>query len=88
MDMDFLLSNNAFDTSKILENLNEKMQEFSQYNRSMLVIDVDSIVGVTESISESNMGPSSSYSLGDQSLFKVVVHYANSLPFISKEREQ
>ena len=87
MDQDFRLSNNAFDESKIMENINEKMQEFTSYEKSLLIIDVDSLVGVVQSVSYSSMGPSTSYNLSDSKLYNVVIHYANSSPKILSESE-
>ena len=45
------MSNNAFDESKIKENITEKMQEFNNYEKSLLIIDVDSLVGVVKNVS-------------------------------------
>ena len=41
-----------------METIAEKLNEISEYPRSLLVIDVDSLAGVSVSVSESGMGPS------------------------------
>mgnify|MGYP000921753514 FL=1 len=82
MDQDFLLSNNAFDEAKIKENITEKMQEFSCYEKSLLIVDVDSLVGIAKSVSESSMGISTSYNVTDNRLYSMIIHYARSLPKI------
>jgi len=88
MDQDFLLSSNAFDESKIKENITEKMLEFNCYQKSLLIIDVDSIVGMVSSISDSSMGESNSYNLSDAHLYNIIIHYANSLPRIMENPER
>jgi len=88
MDQDFLLSNNAFDESKIKENMTEKMQEFSHYKKSILIIDVDSLIGgIHRSTSISSMGPSTSSNINDPRLYGMIMHYATSLPQILKDSE-
>ena len=87
MDQDFLLSNNAFDETKVKENINEKMQEFNNYEKSMLIIDFDSLVGVSRSVSNSNMGPSTSFSVSDPRIYNLILHYATALPQISDKTE-
>ena len=82
MDQDFLLANNAFDDTKIKESITEKMQEFNCYPKSLLIVDVDSLVGMVKSVSESSMGPSNSYSLSDSKLYSMIIHYARSIPKI------
>ncbi len=86
-DLDFLLNNSSFDDSKTLENLADKIQEISQYDRSMLILDVDSLAGTSCSKSESSMGPSDSYSISNQKLFSFIVHSANSRSFISQSKQ-
>ena len=63
------------------------MQEFNCYEKSLLIIDVDSLVGVTQSISHSSMDPSTSYSLLDTKLYSMIIHYAKSLPKILNNSE-
>lgn len=87
MDQDFLLANNAFDESKIKENITEKMQEFNCYEKSLLIVDVDSLAGMTKSVSESSMGGSTSYNLSDSKVYSMIIHYARSLPKILQNSE-
>ena len=87
MDQDFLLANNAFDETKIKENITEKMQEFNSYEKSLLIVDVDSLVGMVKSVNESSMGISNSYSLSDSKLYSMIIHYARSLPKLLSSSE-
>ncbi len=41
--------NSAFDDNKIMECIAEKMMEVDNYDRSMLIIDVDNLVGISAS---------------------------------------
>ena len=63
------------------------MQEFSNYEKSLLIIDFDSLVGVSRSISNSNMGPSTSFSVSDPRIYNLILHYATAIPQISKKSE-
>ena len=87
MDQEFLLANNAFDESKVKENINEKMQEFNNYEKSLLIIDFDSLVGVSKSTSTSSMGVSTSYNVSDPKIYNLILHYATSLASISLSSE-
>jgi len=88
LDMDMLLSNNAFEDSKIMESIKERRQEIlGDYLKTLYVIDVDSLVGVTESSSTSNMGPSTSKSISSHKLFTYIIEEAVKLPKMTKDRE-
>lgn len=84
---DFLLDNNAFDESKIMENINEKFQELGAYDRSLLIVDMDSLCGVNLSKSESGMGPTTSYSLSNSKLFHLGIHWINTKVQMSESKE-
>ncbi|CAF1505896.1 unnamed protein product, partial [Adineta steineri] len=60
IDTDFLSKNNAFDENKIFELLATTFAECDEYNRSMFIFDIDSLIML--SISDSNMSQSTSIS--------------------------
>ncbi|CAF0950295.1 unnamed protein product [Rotaria sordida] len=60
IDTDFLSKNNALDDNKILELLATTFAECDEYNRSMFIFDIDSLIML--SISDSNMPQSTSIS--------------------------
>lgn len=78
-DVSMLLSNAAFDDNTIMECVLEKKDEWQQYKRSMAIFDVDSLIGVTENMSDSSMGQSNSYSITNNRLWQqVVIQTCNS----------
>jgi len=54
-DLDLLLSNAAFDDNKAMESLTNAVNECGEYPRSMAIFDMDSLVGVNDNESVSNM---------------------------------
>ncbi len=54
-DLDLLLSSAAFDDNKAMENLTDKVNECGEYIKSMAIFDLDSLVGVNDNESISNM---------------------------------
>ena len=70
-----------------MENISEKMSEFENYDKSLLIIDVDSMCGLTESLSKSNMGISNSYNLSDAKIYTLMLHYAKTKANILKNKE-
>jgi hypothetical protein len=81
IDLQSLINNAAYDDSKAQENINEIIYEMNEYPKSMLIIDLDSVVG--SSISESDgMGKSTSKSITNQKLFFYVRDIANNYPKI------
>jgi hypothetical protein len=54
-DLDLLLSSAAFDDNKAMENLTDKVNECGEYVKSMAIFDLDSLVGVNDNESISNM---------------------------------
>lgn len=78
-DVSMLLGNSAFDDNTAMECVLEKIGEWQQYDSSMAVFDVDSLIGVSENMSDSSMGQTSSYSISNNRLWhQVVVQTANS----------
>ncbi|CAF4918759.1 unnamed protein product, partial [Rotaria sp. Silwood1] len=60
IDLNFLTKQNAFDENQIFEILTTTFLECNEYNRSMLIFDIDSLIML--SISDSNMSKSKSIS--------------------------
>jgi hypothetical protein len=78
-DTSMLLNNAAFDDNTVMECVLEKLGEWQQYQRSMAIFDVDSLIGVSENMSDSSMGQSSSYSITNNRLWhQVIIEKANS----------
>ncbi|CAF3659034.1 unnamed protein product [Rotaria sp. Silwood1] len=69
IDLNLLSSKGAYDEKKIFETLKERYDECMEYKRSMIVYDLDSLVGVNQSESESSMGTSTSTSIVSQSIY-------------------
>ena len=78
-DTSMLLNNAAFDDNTVMECVLEKLGEWQQYQRSMAIFDVDSLIGVSENMSDSSMGQSNSYSITNNRLWhQVVIQTTNS----------
>jgi hypothetical protein len=73
-DMDMLLGNAAYDDSKAAEIIQEKIDECTKYAKAIAIVDLDSIVGLTDSESSSSMGLSSSYSIANMRMFSLMMN--------------
>ena len=82
IDLQSLVNNQAFDEQKTLENINEVLIEMKEYPNSLLVFDLDSLVTVTVSESNSGMGISTSYGMNNHKLFYYIKDLANSQSFV------
>ncbi|CAF1043150.1 unnamed protein product, partial [Didymodactylos carnosus] len=69
IDLNLLSSKGAYDEKKVFETLKERYDECMEYKRSMIVYDLDSLIGVNKSESESSMGTSTSSSVVNQSIY-------------------
>jgi hypothetical protein len=72
IDLNLLSSKGAHDEKKIFETLKERYDECMEYERSMIIYDLDSLVGVNKSESESSMGTSTSSSVVNQSIYSYI----------------
>ncbi len=72
IDTDALVSASAFDEASIAELVNEALEEFDKFDNGLIVFDVDTLVGVSES--QSGMNDSSSYSVQNQRLWQNILH--------------
>ena len=69
IDLNLLSSRGAYEEKKIFETLRERYDECMEYKRSMIVYDLDSLIGVTESESDSSMGVSTSTNLVNHGVY-------------------
>lgn len=72
VDLNLLASQGAFDEKKVFETLKERYDECIAYDRSMIIYDLDALVGINKSESDSSMGRSSSSSIVNQSVYTYV----------------
>ncbi len=72
VDLNLLASQGAHDEKKVFETLKDRYDECVAYTRSMIVYDLDALVGVNKSESDSNMGRSTSSSVVNQSIYTYV----------------
>ena len=69
IDLNLLSSKGAHDEKKIFETLKERYDECMEYKSSMIIYDLDSLIGVNKSESESSMGTSVSSSVVNQNIY-------------------
>lgn len=72
-DREFLNNKEAYDTKKQLEVLNEYIGEARAYDKEMILFDLDSLIEVNVSVSESSMGPTESYSIRNHDIWTMVI---------------
>jgi len=73
IDLNLLASQGAYDEKKVYETLKDRYDECVAYTRSMIVYDLDALVGVNKSESDSNTGRSTSYTIHNQSIYTYVL---------------
>lgn len=74
IDLNLLSSKGAYDEQKVSEILKESYDECTAYRRSMIVYDLDSLIGVNKSESDSSMGTSVSSSIINQRTYVYVTN--------------
>lgn len=72
IDLNLLAAQGAYDEKKVFETLKDRYDECVAYTRSMIVYDLDALVGVNKSESDSNLGRSTSSSVVNQSIYTYV----------------
>ena len=72
VDLNLLASQGAYDEKKVFETLKERYDECVAYSRLMIIYDLDALVGVNKSESDSSMGRSMSSSIVNQSVYTYV----------------
>ncbi|CAF3872439.1 unnamed protein product [Rotaria sp. Silwood1] len=86
IDLHLLASQGAYDERKVYETLKDRYDEFTAYARSMIVYDLDALVGVNRSESDSNMGRSISSSVHNHSIYTYVL--ARFRDFVIEDSQQ
>ena len=76
IDLQGIINNGGHEENKVFEVVSECVAELKEYGKSMLVINLDSLVGVNTSQSDS-MGKSYSYSISNIKLFDYLKSIAN-----------
>ncbi len=74
IDLNLLSSKGAYDEQKASEILKECYDECTSYKRSMIVYDLDSLIGVNKSESDTSMGTSVSSSVVNQHIYVYVTN--------------
>ncbi len=74
VDLNLLSSKGAYDEQKVSEILKECYDECTAYKRSMIVYDLDSLIGVNKSESDSSMGTSTSSSVVNQRIYVYITN--------------
>jgi hypothetical protein len=74
VDLNLLSSKGAYDEQKVSEILKECYDECTAYKRSMIVYDLDSLIGVNKSESDSSMGTSVSSYVINQHIYVYVTN--------------
>lgn len=75
IDYELLLQNDAFEEKKMLEIMEEKMMEAKNYKKVAVIINLDSLIILNESASDSNMGRSMSYSIQNHTMYQIILSY-------------
>ena len=73
IDLNLLASRGAYEERKVFETLKERYDEHMEYDRSMIIYDLDSLIGVNRSESDSSMGISHNCSLVNQGVYNQLV---------------
>jgi len=87
IDLDLLLALAAYDDNRALENITDRVSECRRYPKSMLIFDLDSLVGVSDNESVSNMGTSKSFSLGNARIFAIAIEAAKKAVYSQTGQE-
>ncbi|CAF1527562.1 unnamed protein product [Adineta ricciae] len=72
IDLNLLTTESAYDEKDKFEVLKERFDECAAYRRSMIVYDLDSLIGVNRSEGNSSMGRSTNFSLINQNVYTYV----------------
>jgi hypothetical protein len=84
VDYQLVLQNGAYDEQKTLEIIDEKMSEAINYDSVAVIINMDSLIILNQSASDSNMGRSNSYSVADHGLYRLLLQYIKEFPVVDK----
>lgn len=76
-DLDLLLANAAYDDTKAAEIIQEKLDEILKYPMAMAIIDLDSVVGLSDNETSSSTGLSSSSSVANMKMYSLLLNIAS-----------
>jgi hypothetical protein len=60
------------------------MEEARCYDKAAVIIDFDSLITMSQNVSESSMGRSTSYSIPNMSLYRQLINFIKTFPKIRK----
>ena len=88
IDLTLSSSQDAYDEKKIFETLKERYDKCMNYKRSMIIYDLDSLIGVSKNESESSMSTSVSLSVVNQNIcIYVTSRFCEAEIELSREKE-
>ncbi|CAF1234760.1 unnamed protein product [Didymodactylos carnosus] len=73
IDLNLLASKSAHGEKQVYETLKDRYDECAAYTRSMIIYDLDALIGITKSECDSNTGCSMSYSIHNQGIYTYVL---------------
>lgn len=81
----YLNGEKATEDKEMIEKIQEITDELKMYDKSMLVLDFDSLAGCIPSVSSSSMGDSHSYNLQNPKMFKYILDFTKNCKYSPKE---
>lgn len=75
-----------FDDKECLSAIHGKMEELKQYKKSAIIIDFDSILKLSKSITQSETGPSKSLSIDRPLIYRELLNIATKMMNSSEEK--
>ena len=87
IDSYFFASQGSFDDNSCLQLLQGKIDELKEYSKSAIIFDLDSLIKLNRSVSQSSTGPSTSFSIDRPTLYKDIITYATGLMTQTKNKE-
>ncbi len=73
IDLNILAARNAHDEKQVYETLKDRYDECAAYKRSMIIYDLDALVGINKSESDTNTGRSMTYHIHNQGIYTYVL---------------
>ena len=61
------------------------MTEAKNYQRAAVIIDVDSLITLTQSASDSSMGRSMSYSIANHNIYRILMNYMSKFAMVNQQ---
>lgn len=67
----------------MLEIMEEKMTEAKNYDRVAVIINVDSLITMSQNASDSNFGRSMSYSVVNHNMYQILLNYMSEFAMVN-----